>query len=94
MKTLVIGGTQYDVVLAMYGQVATVAEVFAGRCGHLISAGGVPAYRGCLQAATVHSYGMAINDNPTAAQLVMRIVNKARELLAASAAALKEPACP
>jgi nucleoside-diphosphate-sugar epimerase len=56
-----IGGTQYDLVLAMYGRVAAIAEVFAGRCGHLISIGGVPAYRGCLQAATVHPYGMAIN---------------------------------
>ena len=36
----------------------------------------------------------AIHDIPTVAELVTRIVNEARELLAASASALKEPACP
>jgi nucleoside-diphosphate-sugar epimerase len=64
-----VGETQFDVVLAMYGRVAAIAEVFAGRCGQLISIGGVPAYRGCIQAATVKPYGMAINareDGPLA----------------------------
>ena len=56
-----IGNRSFDVVLAMYGRVSVIAEVFAGRCGQLISIGGVPAYRGCLQPETVTPYGMALN---------------------------------
>ena len=47
--------------------------------------------RGLLVAGQVSA---AIHDIPTVAELVTRIVNQARELLAASAAVLKEPACP
>lgn len=64
-----IGNGSFDVVLAMYGRVSAIAEVFAGRCGHLISIGGVPAYRGCLEPETVKPFGMAINaseDGPLA----------------------------
>lgn len=67
--TEAVGGREFDVVVAMYGRVATIAEVFAGRCGHLVSIGGVPAYRGCLQPDTVRPYGMAVNareDGPLA----------------------------
>src|ERR1700752_4506319 len=59
--TEAIGGTQYDAVLAMYGRVATTALVLSGQCWHMISIGCVPAYRGGLQAAKIHPYGMAIN---------------------------------
>jgi nucleoside-diphosphate-sugar epimerase len=64
-----IGNRPFDVVLAMYGRVTAIAEVFAGRCGHLISIGGVPAYRGCLEPETVKPFGMSINareDGPLA----------------------------
>jgi enoyl-[acyl-carrier protein] reductase II len=47
--------------------------------------------RGLLVAGQVSA---AIHDIPTVAELVTRIVNQARELLADSAAVLKEPACP
>ena len=53
----------------MYGRVRAIAEVFAGRCGQLVSIGGVPAYRGCLEPDTVRPYGMAVNareDGPLA----------------------------
>ena len=66
-----VGEETFDVVLAMYGRVAAIAEVFAGRCGQLISIGGVPAYRGCLQPEIVRPYGMAVNaceDGPLADQ--------------------------
>ena len=62
-------GRSFDVVLAMYGRVSVIAEVFAGACGQLVSIGGVPAYRGCLQPETVAPYGMAVNareDGPLA----------------------------
>jgi nucleoside-diphosphate-sugar epimerase len=55
-----VGDTTFDVVLAMYGRVAVIAEVFAGRCGQLVSIGAPPAYRGCLQPETVSPYGMAL----------------------------------
>jgi nucleoside-diphosphate-sugar epimerase len=54
-------GRSFDVVLAMYGRVSVIAEVFAGQCAQLVSIGGVPAYRGCLKPETVRPYGMALN---------------------------------
>lgn len=64
-----VAGREFDVVLAMYGRVATIAEVFAGRCGQLVSIGAVPAYRGCLEPDKVRPYGMALwarEDGPLA----------------------------
>jgi nucleoside-diphosphate-sugar epimerase len=40
----------WDVVVAMYGRLRRVVEVTAGRCGHFVSVGGVPAYRGWTDA--------------------------------------------
>jgi nucleoside-diphosphate-sugar epimerase len=39
------GGT-WDVVVAMYGRLRRIAALTAGKCGHFVSVGGVPAYRG------------------------------------------------
>ncbi|HZR82544.1 MAG TPA: NAD-dependent epimerase/dehydratase family protein [Candidatus Binatia bacterium] len=39
-------GTTWDAIAAMYGRLRRVAAVTAGRCAHLVSVGGVPAYRG------------------------------------------------
>jgi len=67
--TEAVGAREFDVVLAMYGRVATIAEVFAGRCGQLVSIGAVPAYRGCLEPEKVRPYGMALwarEDGPLA----------------------------
>jgi nucleoside-diphosphate-sugar epimerase len=67
--TEAVGDAEFDVVLAMYGRVSVIADVFAKRCGQLLSIGGVPAYRGCLQPDTVKPYGMAVNareDGPLA----------------------------
>jgi nucleoside-diphosphate-sugar epimerase len=44
--TEAVGDESFDVVLAMYGRVKVIADVFAGRTGHLVGVGGVPAYRG------------------------------------------------
>ncbi|MEW6269332.1 MAG: NAD-dependent epimerase/dehydratase family protein [Thermodesulfobacteriota bacterium] len=41
-----LGGATWDVIAAMYGRLRRVAEITAGRCGHFVSVGGVPAYRG------------------------------------------------
>jgi nucleoside-diphosphate-sugar epimerase len=40
----------WDVIVAMYGRLRRIAEVTAGRCGHFVSVGGVPAYRGWTDA--------------------------------------------
>ena len=41
-----IAGTTWDVIAAMYGRLRRIAEATAGICGHFVSIGGVPAYRG------------------------------------------------
>jgi nucleoside-diphosphate-sugar epimerase len=40
----------WDVVVAMYGRLRRIAEWAVGRCGHFVSVGGVPAYRGWTDA--------------------------------------------
>lgn len=59
--TEAVDGREFDVVYAMYGRVKVIAEVFAGRTGHLIGVGGVPAYKGCLEPDTVKPFGMRVN---------------------------------
>jgi nucleoside-diphosphate-sugar epimerase len=64
-----VGERTYDVVVGMYGRVGAIADVLADRCGHLVTVGGVPAYRGCIAPETVRPYGMAVNareDGPLA----------------------------
>ncbi|WP_445181831.1 hypothetical protein ACTXG6_25140 [Pseudonocardia sp. Cha107L01] len=58
--TEAVGDESFDVVLAMYGRVKVIADVFAGRTGHLVGVGGVPAYRGCLEPDTVTPFGMRV----------------------------------
>jgi nucleoside-diphosphate-sugar epimerase len=41
-----VPGRTFDVVVATYGRLAAVAEVFAGRCGQLVAVTGTPVYRG------------------------------------------------
>jgi nucleoside-diphosphate-sugar epimerase len=45
-----LGDTTWDVVVAMYGRLRRIAELTKGRCGHFVSVGGVPAYRGWTDA--------------------------------------------
>lgn len=64
-----IGNMTYDVVLAMYGRVKRIADVFDGRCGQLVAIGGVPAYRGCVDPHLNRPYGMPLlarEDGPVA----------------------------
>ena len=41
-----VAGRTWDVIAAMYGRLRRIAEITAGLCGHFVSIGGVPAYRG------------------------------------------------
>jgi nucleoside-diphosphate-sugar epimerase len=59
--TEAIAGRTFDLVYAMYGRVKVIAEVFAGRAGHLVSVGGVPSYRGCIAPDRAKPYGMPVN---------------------------------
>jgi nucleoside-diphosphate-sugar epimerase len=45
-----LADTTWDVVVAMYGRLRRIAELMVGRCGHFVSVGGVPAYRGWTDA--------------------------------------------
>ena len=45
-----LGDSTWDVVVAMYGRLRRIAELTKGRCGHFVSIGGVPAYRGWTDA--------------------------------------------
>jgi nucleoside-diphosphate-sugar epimerase len=58
--TAAIGATTWDVVVAMYGRLRTVARVTAGRCAHFVSVGGVPAYRGWTDASLFRPPGLPV----------------------------------
>ena len=45
-----LGEQTWDVVVAMYGRLRRIADLTKGRCGHFVSVGGVPAYRGWTDA--------------------------------------------
>lgn len=64
-----IGTRRFDVVVAQYGRVKTIAEVFAGRCDQLVAIGGVPVYRGALEPHATRPFGVPVNvteDSPLA----------------------------
>lgn len=58
-----LDGTTWDAIAAMYGRLRRVAEVTAGLCGHFVSIGGVPAYRGWTDAWQYDPPGLPV---PTA----------------------------
>ncbi|MHB8464728.1 MAG: NAD-dependent epimerase/dehydratase family protein [Acidimicrobiales bacterium] len=49
-----LDGETFDVTLAMYGRLRSIAEVMQGRTGRLLSIGGAPVYRGFFDPA-VHA---------------------------------------
>lgn len=59
----VLGDRTFDVVVGMYGRLRSVAEVLVGRTGHLVTVGGVPAYRGYFDAGRWSPAGLPV---PTA----------------------------
>jgi len=48
--TAALGDTTWDVIVGMYGRLRMVARATVGRCGHFVSVGGVPVYRGWTNA--------------------------------------------
>lgn len=55
-----LGSSSFDVVILTYGRIERLAPVFAGRCGRLISIGGVPAYAGFIDPASRWPSGTAL----------------------------------
>ena len=58
-----LGDRTFDVVVACYGRLRTLAEHLSGRCGRFVSVGGVPAYRGYFDPTRFEPVGLPI---PTA----------------------------
>ena len=46
-----LGDESFDVVIAGYGRLRSIADVLQGRVGHLVSIGGAPVYRGFFDPA-------------------------------------------
>lgn len=55
-----LGAGSWDVIVAMYGRLRRIAELSKGRCGHFVSVGGVPAYRGWTDAWQHDPPGMPV----------------------------------
>jgi nucleoside-diphosphate-sugar epimerase len=58
-----LGSREFDLTVAAYGRLRKIVEIMEGRTGRFISIGGVPAYRGYMNATVLHPEGMQI---PTA----------------------------
>ena len=55
-----LGESSWDVIVAMYGRLRTIARLTKGRCDHFVSVGGVPAYRGWTDAWQFDPPGMPV----------------------------------
>ena len=51
----VLGDETFDVAIANYGRLRSIADVLSGRTGRLLSIGGVPVYRGFFDPAVHHA---------------------------------------
>ena len=63
-----LAGRTFDVTYAMYGRLRLIAEVLHGHTGRVISVGGVPAYRGWMNAWVYDPPGLPVpvrEDAPT-----------------------------
>jgi nucleoside-diphosphate-sugar epimerase len=56
----VLGDQSFDVVVAAYGRLRSVAGVLRDRAGHLLSIGGVPVYRGFFEPASHRPPGLPV----------------------------------
>jgi nucleoside-diphosphate-sugar epimerase len=55
-----LGGATYDVCLATYGRLRSIAPLSKGRCGRFISVGGGPSYRGYMNPALLRPAGLPV----------------------------------
>lgn len=86
-----LGDSTWDVVVAMYGRLRMVARSTSGRCGHFVSVGGVPAYRGWTNAWVHEPVGLPVPvaedapliDDPATDEKGYRIVRTEQAVFAA-----------
>ncbi len=55
-----LSGRSFDLCVAMYGRLRRLAELMAGRCERFVSVGGVPAYRGFMNAGLFSPAGLPV----------------------------------
>ena len=55
-----LGVETFDIAIASYGRLRSIADVLEGRVGRLLSIGGVPVYRGFFDAAVHRPPGMPV----------------------------------
>lgn len=55
-----IGDADFDLVVAMYGRLRTLAPMLAGRCGHFVSIGGVGVYAGFANPDELFPAGLTV----------------------------------
>lgn len=55
-----VGDRTFDLVVASYGRLATIAEVFAGKAGRFIGVGGFVGYRGFYVPETTYPRGLPV----------------------------------
>jgi nucleoside-diphosphate-sugar epimerase len=68
-----VGARRFDLVLATYGRLKVIAEVFERRCDQLVGVGGVPVYAGFVTPENAVPYGariLAREDGPLADRCV------------------------
>jgi nucleoside-diphosphate-sugar epimerase len=63
----VLGDAEFDVVVASYGRLRSIAEVLAGRVGRFLSIGGAPVYRGFFDAKVDTPPGLPVPTREDAA---------------------------
>ena len=55
-----IGDESFDIVIASYGRLRSIADVFVGRAGRVLSIGGVPVYSGFFDPAVHRPPGLPV----------------------------------
>lgn len=63
-----LAGQRFDVIVAMYGRLRTIAEITAGMTDRFVSVGGVPAIRGWMNPFLFEPHGLPVpvsEDAPT-----------------------------
>ncbi|MDP6979120.1 MAG: NAD-dependent dehydratase [Myxococcota bacterium] len=58
--TEVLGGREWDLVIAAYGRLRKVAELLEGRAGRFVSMGGLPALKGYMNPYAFQPAGMPV----------------------------------
>lgn len=55
-----LGERTFDLAVVMYGRLRDLAPLLAGRCGHFVSVGGVPVYKGFASPERVFPPGLRV----------------------------------